>query len=302
MVEVAYGMLYSITFLAILPLMVTTQVPIPWLENKTVSHVITPGTKVAESCPSLESVHQHILDQVVSVLSSTRYFSIDQCGAGVWYQLVSIDMSDEHSQCPNGWLEENAGRVRACGRGTVGAICRSAFLNSDRHGYTKICGRAIGYQYGSTDAFYVASRNEDVNEAYVDGLSITYGLPRQHIWTFASGLSETGVGPGLYADSNCPCSGYPGPTPQLYVGNNWYCESGNPNATTPDGGDLFTNDLLWDGEDCEGTCCSNGKTPPWFSVELPGPTNEDIEARICSDENSNTNEDIFIKVFEIYIQ
>ena len=63
-----------------------------------------------------------------------------------------------------------------------------------------------------------------------------------------------------------------------------------------------SNDPLWDGKNCEGTCCSNGKSPPWFSVELSSQTTEDIEARICADEHSDDNEDVFIELLEIYIQ
>ena len=97
---------------------------------------------------------------------------------------------------------------------------------------------------------------------------------------------------------HCPCSSNPGASPPPFVGNNWYCESGNPN---PDfgTGSVLPNDPLWDGVDCEGTCCSDGKFPPWFSVELPAPTSDYIEARICSNELS---EDTFINIFEIYIQ
>ena len=87
----------------------------------------------------------------------------------------------------------------------------------------------------------------------------------------------------------------------MYVGNNWYCESGNPNSTVP-WRLIFSNDPLWDGENYEGACCGNGKSPLWFSVELPGPTNDTIEAHICANEHSDTNEDVFIKIFEIYIQ
>ena len=84
------------------------------------------------------------------------------------------------------------------------------------------------------------------------------------------------------------------------MGNNWYCESGNPNTDYPV--ILFPNDPLWDGEDCEGTCCSNDKSPPWFSVDLSTPTSDNIEARICSSEHSDTHEDVFIEILEIYIQ
>ena len=84
----------------------------------------------------------------------------------------------------------------------------------------------------------------------------------------------------------------------VFRDKNWYCESGNPTS-------LFqlilqSNDPLWDGERCEGTCCSNGKSPPWFRVELPAPTNDYIEARICGSEPMNS--DVFIDIFELYIQ
>ena len=64
---------------------------------------------------------------------------------------------------------------------------------------------------------------------------------------------------------------------------------------------IFSSDPLWDGVNCEGTCYSDGKSPPWFSVELSAPTSDYIEARICTNENDR-DENVFIKVFEIFIQ
>ena len=238
-----------------------------------------------------------LLNQVRSVLTQTPvYLPGDQCGDGIWYKLVSVNMSDPFNQCPGDWVEENEGGVRACGRGTIGASCKSLILKNDGYTYSKVCGRAIGYQYGHTDAF-ATGIGESIDGTYVDGLSITYSSPRQHIWTYASGVRE---GPSSYTGSNCPCSSSPGLTPPLFVGNNWYCESGNPNPITPS--NLLSNDPLWDGEDCEGTCCSNGKSPPWFSVVLSTPTSDDIEARLCSNEHSDIQEDVFIKILEIYVQ
>ena len=206
-------------------------------------------------------------------------------------------MSDPLNECPEGWVEENTGGVRGCGRGTVEASCQSTFISSDDHQYTKVCGRAIGYQYGHTDAFGPPGNHRTIDEIYVDGLSITYGSPRQHLWTYVAAVRE---GQSTYTGSNCPCSYYPGASPPYYVGNNWYCESGNPTTSGPT--NVFVDDPLWDGENCEGTCCSNGRSPPWFSVELPAPTNDDIEARICASEHSDSNEDVFIEMFELYIQ
>ena len=254
--------------------------------------VIIPQTG-AQECASkeqLESARQLISVQLLSIVLS-RYHIVEQCGDGIWYQLVSVNMSDPLSQCPGDWVEENVEGVRACGRGTISGGCRSLLLSTGEHQYTKVCGRAIGYQYGHPDAF--------AEGKYGEGLIITYGMPHQHIWAYAAGVRE-GPGPNGYTYSNCPCSNPPGGSAPTYMGNNWYCESGNPTSGIPI--TLYPNDPLWDGEDCEGTCCSNGKTPPWFSRKLRGPTTEDIEARICANEHSDTNEDIFVQTFEIYIQ
>ena len=63
-----------------------------------------------------------------------------------------------------------------------------------------------------------------------------------------------------------------------------------------------TSSIDWDGEGCGqfNTCCS-WNTPPWFMKQLPSPTSDDIEMRLCSDQN-RVNEDITVESLEIYIQ
>ena len=91
-------------------------------------------------------------------------------------------------------------------------------------------------------------------------------------------------------------------TPPSFVVNNYYCESGNPSSTF-EHTDVFryTSDPLWDGQQCEGQCCSDGRTPPWFSVILANPTTDDVEVRICGTE-CTTNEDTPISLMELYVQ
>jgi hypothetical protein len=62
---------------------------------------------------------------------------------------------------------------------------------------------------------------------------------------------------------------------------------------------LYSTDPLWDGQQCENQCCSNGKSPPWFSMELPNPTTDDIEVRICIGQPSY--DDIVIQIIELYV-
>lgn len=60
---------------------------------------------------------------------------------------------------------------------------------------------------------------------YVDGVSITYGTPREHIWTYAIGNTDKSNFLPRFA-TNCPCSQFPGHLPPSFVGTNYYCESG----------------------------------------------------------------------------
>ena len=57
-----------------------------------------------------------------------------------------------------------------------------------------MCGRVVGYQYASTDAVDTfiggTSIHNDINSYYVDGVSITRGSPRQHVWALMAGLNE----------------------------------------------------------------------------------------------------------------
>ena len=133
---------------------------LPVLANReygTIAPEIIPPTH--ELCPSSL---QLLSDRIYSVLSQ-KYFSLDKCGEGVWYNLVSINMSDPLSQCPDGWMEEDVEGVRACGRGSVGGSCKSAIFSNDDYEYTKVCGRAIGYQYGSTNGFRPSRSSNDID-------------------------------------------------------------------------------------------------------------------------------------------
>ena len=212
-----------------------------------------------------------------------------ECGTGLWTRVAYLNMSDPMQSCPPAWRDRSANGVRVCGRPDGSSRqCHSIFYSTSGQIYTRVCGQVIGYQFGHTDGL----RSSTINEPYVEGVSITHGSPRSHIWTLAADLSEAVVG--------CPCEGG-GSTP-AFVGNNFYCESGY-NGTGSSSSNvphvLFTSDPLWDGEQCEseGSCCS---TAPWFTVDLVNPTSDDIEVRICAD--SSTTEDTPIHLLELYVQ
>ena len=134
----------------------------------------------------------------------------------------------------------------------------------------------------------------------MDGVSLTHGGPREHIWTFAAGLRESMA---VNAESTCPCTGNTGTTPPpRFVGNDYFCEAGVRDHT-PTSPTLYSNDPLWDGDGCTNTnpCCSFN-SPPWFYQQLPSqPTTDNIEMRVCINEAA-TNEDVAINIVELYIQ
>ena len=62
-------------------------------------------------------------------------------------------MTDPSESCPYGFKLYQHGGVRACGRqsSSVGS-CVALKLLADDISYSQVCGRVVGYQYGSTDA------------------------------------------------------------------------------------------------------------------------------------------------------
>ena len=254
------------------------------------------------SCPSsVEGQNNALLLQYLQNISTTiaRLMKVPQCGDGLWYRVAYLNMSDSTQQCPPNWREIST-RFRACAR-PIDVNCSGEYFSTGSLQYSKVCGRAIGYQVGTADGFGYrrSSITYTIDDPYVDGVSVTHGTPRSHIWTFAAGNSEGTV---VNLTTNCPCANPAANTapPPNFVGDNYFCESGNPRETAVSG-IPFAGDPLWDGEQCEGECCSNGKSPPWFSVTLPNPTSDDIEVRICGDEGIS-NEDTPIQLVEIYIQ
>ena len=285
--------MYNIILISVMPLLMVMLLP---TEVDTQLDLVTINGKYG-MCPSQderENAIQNITNSVQAILEDSNLLSL--CGVGPWREIAYLNMSDPLQQCPSAWREYNESGVRTCRSPlSFSSNCSGTFYMIKQR-YSKVCGRAIGYQVGETEAFY--HYDEGIDSYYVHGVSVTHGQPRNHIWTFASGLSE--VGDDLY---NCPCSNPSSSSynryPPSFVRDNYYCESGIPTDTYMRG-HLYDSDRLWDGQQCEGECCSNGKSPPWFSVELPNPTTDDIEVRICIP-HSNVK-DVALELLEIYVQ
>jgi len=138
-----------------------------------------------------------------------------------------------------------------------------------------------------------------INEAYVDGVSITIGFPRKHVWTYAAGLSDDFDN----STSNCPCAAFPGPPPPSFVGEHFYCESGNLGTVNYEHDVCYTADPLWDGISCfasKNNCCTNVDLP-WFQREFVLQQYGDIEVRICYDQNFS-DEAVLVDQVQLFVQ
>ena len=214
-----------------------------------------------------------------------------------WKKVGYLDMSDPTEQCPLSWTKISSPRA-SCGKKTA-ASCDSLAIGTSGTSYQTVCGRFRGYQVGSPDAFTKCARESDpitIENPYVDGISITYGLPgsRKHIFTYAAGTSEVG------SRCNCPCTG--ATAAPSFVGSDFYCESGN--AVSEWGGTtLYSADILWDGQECRSseTMCCKPPNLAWFCKTFPTPISGDMEIRICTDEALD-NENIPLEYFELYIK
>ena len=237
--------------------------------------------------------------------TDTGYASLEYCdmtrtccnSTGGWMRVAHLDMTDPSNLCPTGFRNINS-PTRTCGR--PGSGCYSMTFPLDEISYSRVCGRVIAYQYYSSNAFasYFSNRARTIDDAYVDGVSLTHGHnPRKHIWTFANAYDEN------HSDSSrCPCttaSMFTGIIPP-FVGDDYFCDTGSHYSTQKQ---FYYQDPLWDGGGCLGTStCCEFNNPPWFCRKLPEPTADDIELRLCADGSYTNDEDIAIEVIELYVQ
>ena len=191
-----------------------------------------------------------------------------------WMRVANLNMTDPSQSCPAGFrlVPRTSAPLRTCGRPASffrPESCISTMYQTFGIPYSRVCGRITGYHDKTPDAFrsYLP-----IDFSYVDGISLTYGRPRQHIWSFA------------------------GFTPQFspeYVAYDFFCHDIAPP-------EAFT--AVWaEPERCytRGVCCEFNN-PPWFCKELPQPTTDDIELRLCGDQNIS-DEDTPIELVELYV-
>ena len=268
-------------------------------------------------CPAtqdhVEQISQGIDSLIRSVLLPTLNPGYRACGCGGpgWRRAAYLNMSDPTQTCPPAWELLTTPR-RSCARSSNagGLTCYSAMFPIQSIQYHQVCGRIIGYQYGQPEAFVAGNVGDPqiIDGAYVDGISLSYSTPRQHVWSFAATLDERSglraAGSGLYR-AQCECTDSTDVAMldvPSYVGNDYFCETGVPPRQTYSNSIFYADDPLWDGQGCDptSTCCTFNN-PSWFFKQLPQSTNADLEVRLCSLQGARV-ENTPIELIEIYVK
>ena len=278
-------------------------VVVPCLLNTTQSSPAVSCSSLPTSCPSGYYWIRSSNGSAVQV-----YCDMDRVcgcnGTGGWTRVAFLNMTDPDQQCLGEWILGNYfTNMRLCGTGgsyfpRTPRGCFSAMFSTYGISYSHVCGRVRGYQYCVPTAF--GTSIVSINSTYVCGVSLTHGPPgaRQHIWTFAAGYDEQHT-----TIFGCPCANRSLPLARVptFVGNDFFCESGNP--VRGGASAILYPDPLWDGEGCASPPCCElsyppGMTAPWFCKQLPQTTTDDIEARICQD---GRGDDTPVELVELYI-
>ena len=213
------------------------------------------------------------------------------CGGitGGWMRIANIDTT-QGDDCPSGWSNITQPRPLCRGSGDA-AGCYSAYFSNNKTEYNSICGKLHGYKVGTPAAFFANYIPlHSIDAAYLDGVSITIGNPRKHVWSFAVGFSQ--IYKSYRRGINCPCAKFPGANPPIFVQDHYYCE----------GGSTYGSDPLWDGRGCPpGDDCCSTLGAPWFYRHFTEPEKGAVEVRICRDE-VYSNEATLLEQVQLYIQ
>ena len=117
----------------------------------------------ASSCKEIKEVKPKSLSGYywikASGNSSTQVYCdmVKACGGvtGGWMRAIKIDMTNSSHTCPSG-LKTLTSPKRLCAMNINGGGCSSAIISLHGVEYTHVCGKIIGYQQKTPDAFLLA--------------------------------------------------------------------------------------------------------------------------------------------------
>ena len=236
--------------------------------------------EILEKDPNSINGEYTLYDPVANKEYKTHCFMIALKLCGNIKGYTNVYLRESSQKCPEGFILSKSYCTRPP---TKSGGCVSFTVPTHGINYDRVCVIVFGVQLGTPDGVSGSNRPGSIDEAYVDGVSITHGKsPRKHIWTYMASSSEK--------KPICPCS--TGSTVKVpdFIGKNYLCESANPEKTAVPGR-LYGREVLWDKSQCNGVEASCCEDKIYGYAVLPSSTTDDIEVRVCTDE-ATTDEDI----------
>lgn len=179
---------------------------------------------------------------------------------------------------------ERMPEVAACGRPSGGVTTLLVGAPTSR----EVAGLVRGVRAGDPDAFTTLA---DVEAAYVDGVAITRGAPRRHLFTYVAGRGD-----GLDTEAgseSCPCLG--GLAAHAFVQGAYRCDT----APRPAEAAVWNlDDPLWNVEDALDDACAIGSVEHFLAVEQEE-SDDDVEVRVMT---NSGGEDIALTAVELYVR
>jgi hypothetical protein len=193
---------------------------------------------------------------------------------GGWSRVAAYDFTED--ECPGDWVADES--LPYCVPDAEVSVYeaevhKSATFSARGIEYSEVRGWLTAYQYGTTNGFDLSS-SVPIDESYMDGISLTHGSPRSHIYSFAVGLSTNPLAGDI--GGGCPEAG--GSEPESYVGESYQCAAGADDSSY--GG--------WHSPELFGTP---------FQTSLESATTDDIEARLMLKDSQEEN----FRVGSIYL-
>ena len=158
----------------------------------------------------------------------------------------------------------------------------------------------FAYAYGKVSTYKPdTTTSRSLDGVYVDGISITSGNPRKHVWTYAVGLSDD----YNYPQYNCPCA-----KPllgQIFLHLSSVTTIVSQVILEHLNVPLYTIVTHYGMEQVvylkTVVAIMLVTRLPWFFRQFPVTTTGDIEVRICRDETF-VDEGVAVKHLQLYVQ
>ena len=138
---------------------------------------------IAELLDTIQTLNQTLTDRLLYLESQIPVTVCNITNAN-WRRIAYFDTTQEDS-CPTGLrtVTNTTSSQTACGR-TADSGCTSLQFSPNSN-YTNVCSRVRGYQDHSPDGF--STGTDSIDSHYIDGISITHGNPRTHLWSYVAG-------------------------------------------------------------------------------------------------------------------